>query len=151
VEGVIKTISSAPIADPPNVAAQRIRGGGRTLMPGLIDNHWHTMFATPPMQELVEGDLGYITLLAGIEAEATLMRGFTTVRDLGGPSFALKRRSTTVGGARASTSGAMITTGGHGDFRAPTNCCASGRAAADRGALNASQLADSPDEALARA
>ena len=29
--------------------------------------------------------------MAAVEAEATLLRGFTTVRDMGGPSFGLKR------------------------------------------------------------
>ena len=91
VGNVIKAISGAPIPDPPGVAVTRIQGGGRTLMPGLIDNHWHTMFASPSMAQMIEGDLGYLTLLAVPQAEATLMRGFTTVRDLGGPSFALKR------------------------------------------------------------
>jgi len=50
------------------------------------------------------------------------MRGFTTVRDLGGPSFALKRGidEGIVVGPRIDPSGAMITiTGGHGDFRSP--------------------------------
>jgi imidazolonepropionase-like amidohydrolase len=48
------------------------------------------------------------------------MRGFTTVRDLGGPSFALKQA---IDGGLATEpriypSGAMITTtGGHGDMR----------------------------------
>ncbi len=37
VGNVIKTISGAPITDPPGVTVTRIRGGGRTLMPGLID------------------------------------------------------------------------------------------------------------------
>lgn len=154
VEGVIKTISSAPIADPPNVAVQRIRGGGRTLMPGLIDGHWHTMLAAASMPELMEGDLGYLTLLASVEAEATLMRGFTTVRDLGGPSFALKRAidEGVVVGPRIYPSGAMITiTGGHGDFRGrsevPRNL---GGPLTQMELLNASQLADSPDEARLR-
>ena len=40
---------------------------------------------------LFSADLGYIFLAASAEAERTLMRGFTTVRDLGGPSFALKQ------------------------------------------------------------
>ena len=47
VGNVIRTISSGPIADPAGVEVQRIRGGGRTLMPGLIDNHWHTMLVRP--------------------------------------------------------------------------------------------------------
>ena len=120
VGNVIKAISGAPIPDPPGVTVTRIQGGGRTLMPGLIDNHWHTMFASPSMAELIAGDLGYLTLLAVPQAEATLMRGFTTVRDLGGPSFALKRAidEGLVVGPRIYPSGAMITiTGGHGDFR----------------------------------
>jgi imidazolonepropionase-like amidohydrolase len=48
------------------------------------------------------------------------MRGFTTVRDLGGPSFALKQAidEGLVTGPRIFPSGAMITTtGGHGDMR----------------------------------
>ena len=46
---VIKSISTAPIADPAGTTVERIRGNGRTLMPGLIDNHWHTMLASPPL------------------------------------------------------------------------------------------------------
>ena len=55
VGNVIKTISGGPIPDPPGVTVTRIRGGGRTLMPGLIDNHWHTMLAAPSMAELMRG------------------------------------------------------------------------------------------------
>jgi imidazolonepropionase-like amidohydrolase len=153
--GVIKAISTAPIVDPPDAAVQRIRGGGRTLMPGLIDNHWHTMFASPSMLQMLEGDLGYLTLLAGVEAEATLMRGFTTVRDLGGPSFALKRAidEGRVVGPRIYPSGAMITiTGGHGDFRSrsdlPRNPGSGPLTLPEQ--INASQLADSPDEVRLR-
>jgi imidazolonepropionase-like amidohydrolase len=151
---VITTISSGPIADPAGIAVTRIRGDGRTLMPGLIDSHWHTMFASPSMPELMAGDLGYLTLLAGKQAEATLLRGFTTVRDLGGPSFALKRAidEGLVVGPRIYPSGAMITiTGGHGDFRVPTELprqVGGPLTIAER--LNASQLADSPDEVRMR-
>ena len=68
-----------------------IDGGGRTLMPGLIDAHWHAMLVRPTPSRRSDGDVGYINLLAGAEATATLMRGFTTVRDMGGPAFGLKR------------------------------------------------------------
>ena len=37
------------------------------------------------------GDVGYNNLVAGDEATDTLTRGFTTVRDVGGPVFGLKR------------------------------------------------------------
>ena len=60
------------------------------------------------------------SLAASAEAERTLMRGFTTVRDLGGPSFALKQAidDGLVPGPRIYPCGAMITTtGGHGDLR----------------------------------
>src|SRR5690625_5792027 len=57
---------------------------------------------------------------AAAEAERTLLRGFTTVRDAGGPAFALKQAidEGVLTGPRIYPSGAMITqTSGHGDFR----------------------------------
>ena len=80
-------------------------------MPGLIDNHWHAMLIrlTPPA--MLASDVGYTTLLAGAEATATLMRGFTTIRDMGGPAFSLKRAidEGAVPGPRIYPSGAVIT------------------------------------------
>lgn len=115
---VIERISTGAIAGITDTHV--IDGGGRTLMPGLIDAHWHTMFVRPTPQQLLTNDLGYTTLQAGVEASATLMRGFTTVRDMGGPAFSLKRAIDDgfLDGPRIYPSGAMITiTGGHGDFR----------------------------------
>ncbi|MGV3606037.1 MAG: amidohydrolase family protein [Planctomycetaceae bacterium] len=100
--------------------ATTIEGNGRTLMPGLIDAHWHTMMCSVPMRDLMTADASYIHLLAGREAERTLMRGFTTVRDAAGPAFGLKRAidEGKLVGPRIYPSGAMISqTGGHGDFR----------------------------------
>ena len=71
--------------------AQVIDCGGRVLMPGLIDAHWHSIFAALALPTLLSADVGYIHLAASAEAERTLMRGFTTVRDVGGPAFALKQ------------------------------------------------------------
>src|SRR5262249_31537110 len=82
--------------------------------------HWHCLFAALPLQTLMTADLPYIHLAAAAEAERTLMRGFTTVRDLGGPSFALKQAidEGLTSGPRIYPSGAMITTtGGPGDLR----------------------------------
>jgi len=89
VEGnLIKTVSTAPIeAD----GATVIDGGGRTLMPGLIDAHWHTMYIGIPIQALVNGDMIEVAARAVPKAEAVLMRGFTTVRDMGGPAESLKK------------------------------------------------------------
>src|SRR5262249_57158974 len=97
--------------------ARLIDCGGRVLMPGLIDAHWHRMFAGLPITELLTADIGAIIRAARAQAERTLMRGFTTVRDLGGPSFPLKKAiddGQTVG-PRIYPCGAVITTtGGHG-------------------------------------
>jgi imidazolonepropionase-like amidohydrolase len=97
-----------------------VEGGGRTLMPGLIDAHWHTTLIRPTAEQAIFGDLGFTNLVAGVEATATLMRGFTTVRDMGGPSFGLKQAIDmgAVPGPRIWPAGAMISvTSGHGDFR----------------------------------
>src|SRR5690606_29211774 len=97
--------------------------GGRTLMPGLIDAHTHILFATLPQAVALTSDLGFMTVAAVRTAEDWLMQGFTSVRDLGGPALGLKRGidQGLVPGPRIWASGAMISqTGGHGDFRLPT-------------------------------
>ena len=114
----IKLIATSDLTSPDG--AQMINCGGRFMMPGLIDAHWHSIFAALPISALVSADIGYIFLAASAEAKRTLMRGFTTVRDLGGPSFPLKQAidDGLATGPRIYPSGAMITTtGGHGDLR----------------------------------
>ena len=85
---IIERISTEPIAAEPGVTV--IAGNGRTLMPGLIDAHWHAMLIRPNPAQAIVGDVGYNNIAAGVEATDTLMRGFTTVRDVGGPVFGLK-------------------------------------------------------------
>jgi imidazolonepropionase-like amidohydrolase len=116
--GRIKSIATGSLAAPEG--ARAIDCGGRVVVPGLIDAHWHSVFAALPVSSLFAADVGYIFLAASAEAERTLMRGFTTVRDLGGPSFPLKQAidEGIVPGPRIYPCGAMITTsGGHGDLR----------------------------------
>jgi len=94
--------------------------GGRVVMPGLIDAHWHTTLAAISQIEAMTADPGYVHLVAAREAERTLMRGVTSVRDVGGPAFALKKAidKGIVSGPRIFPAGAMISqTSGHGDFR----------------------------------
>src|SRR5262245_63530940 len=74
IGNVIKRISSAPIADPPGTTVQRIRGNGRTLMPGLIDNHWQTMMVRPTTDDLFSAEVRHMTLVAGAEATDTRHR-----------------------------------------------------------------------------
>jgi len=154
VGNLIRTISTAPIADPAGMTVLRIPGNGRTLMPGLIDNHWHTLLARPTPAQLLDSDIGYTHLLAGVEASATLMRGFTTVRDLGGPSFGLKRAidEGLIPGPRIYPSGAIITiTGGHGDFRSRNELPRRlGGPLSRMETMGGSMVADSPDEVRVR-
>jgi imidazolonepropionase-like amidohydrolase len=131
-----------------------IDGGGRTLMPGLIDMHWHTLMVRPTFAELPTADVGYLNIMAGAEATATLMRGFTTVRDMGGPAFGLKRAidDGSVAGPRIYPSGAIITvTSGHGDFRQLFELPRSLGAPQSRGEQTGfAMIADSPDEVRVR-
>ncbi|GAB7141873.1 metal-dependent hydrolase family protein [Mycobacterium riyadhense] len=99
-----------------------IDGTGKTLIPGLIDAHWHAMFTTTPAPVAHTSDLGYVFARAMVGAEETLLRGFTTVRDLGGPVFGMKQAidEGVIPGPRIYPAGGFISqTGGHGDFRLP--------------------------------
>src|SRR5262245_26044321 len=150
----IEKISAAPVPTDLRADTVLIDGGGRTLMPGLIDMHWHTMLVRTTPADLLAGDIGHLNLVAGAEATDTLMRGFTTVRDMGGPAFGLKRAidEGTVIGPRIFPSGAIITvTGGHGDFRQPFELPRTLGAPQSRGELTgAAMIADSPDEVRVR-
>jgi imidazolonepropionase-like amidohydrolase len=99
---------------------QVIDGKGGVLMPGLIDAHWHSILARPSILMAMTADFNYVHTMAVVEAGATLMRGFTTVRDMGGPAFGLKRAidEGLTPGPRIYPSGAFLSqTSGHGDFR----------------------------------
>src|SRR5215467_7358787 len=132
-----------------------VDGGARTLMPGLIDIHWHTMLVRPTAAQALSADVGYTTLVAGAEAADTLMRGFTTVRDMGGPAFGLKRAidEGVLPGPRIFPSGALLTvTGGHGDFRQRFEVPRlEGMPLARMEQIGASIVTDSPDEVRRRA
>lgn len=113
-------IATLPPAGQGPQDAQRIDCGGRAVIPGLIDAHWHSTLVAVSQLAALTQDVGFIHLMAGREAGATLMRGFTTVRDVGGPAFGLKLAidKGAVTGPRIFPSGAMLSqTAGHGDFR----------------------------------
>ena len=102
-----------------------IEGQGRTLMPGLIDVHVHLTFSALSMPQLMAPDLtpAKAEAAAAGEAQAMLLRGFTAVRDVGGPIFSLKAGidGGKYRGPRVWPSGATISqTSGHGDFRLPS-------------------------------
>lgn len=146
-DGLIDTISEEPVDAP--AGARVIEGNGATLMPGMIDAHWHTMLAEIPVAELFSADIGYVDLIAGRGATRTLMQGFTSVRDMAGPSFGLKRAidEGVLPGPRIFPSGAIISqTSGHGDFRKRMEVPGHTPSYGER--INAGVIADGPDEVL---
>ena len=131
-----------------------INGGGRVLMPGLIDVHTH--LAINASMGVIENDftLDYVALRSAEVARRTLMDGFTSVRDLGGPVFGLQRaiEAGIVEGPRIFPSGAFISqTSGHGDFRARNdrNPTLSGQRDDNFSRMGFSIIADGRDAVLA--
>ncbi len=113
-----------PAAAPASPEATVIDGTGQTLMPGLIDNHVHMMFnsLSPAAMTAPDMSLEKVMQLSAAQSRAMLLRGFTAVRDVGGPSFMLKKLidNGTVMGPRIWPSGPMISqTSGHADLRGP--------------------------------
>ena len=133
--------------------AQVIDGEGGTLMPGLIDAHTHLIMGAIPMGVLMTGEQNYIQMRAAHAAEAFLMRGFTTARDLAGPVFGLKQAIDEgyALGPRIYPSGAMVSqTSGHGDYRMISELPREGGAAHYTERYGFAALADGESEVLRR-
>jgi imidazolonepropionase-like amidohydrolase len=146
----IQAIDSAAITPPEGAALTRIDGNGRTLMPGLIDAHWHAMMAAISLKDGLAAHQGYVNIVAAKAAEDTLMRGFTSVRDLAGPAWGLKRaidEGISVG-PRIWPSGAMISqTSGHADYRSVNELPRSPSTALHSTEIAGyGRIADGPDE-----
>jgi len=123
-DNLIETISDEPLAVIQTDNVTMIDGGGRTLMPGLIDAHWHTMFNFWPISKVLSSNFGGLSIAAAKHSEEQLLRGFTSVRDVGGNVFGVKMAidSGLVDGPRIYPSGPYIgQTSGHGDFRGPND------------------------------
>ncbi len=113
----IKEISDRPISAS---NARVVDLGGRTLMPGLIDAHFHAVAADPNIGHVENMPASLIAQYSRGFLEASLGRGFTTIRDAGGADYGLARAIETglIAGPRLFYSGrALSQTGGHGDFR----------------------------------
>ena len=118
VEGSrILEVSDVPIR---SGSAEVVDLRGRTLMPGLIDAHFHAIAASPDLGAVEHMPVSLIAQHARANLEATLQRGFTTVRDAAGADYGLSRaiEAGLIAGPRLFYSGhALSQTGGHGDFR----------------------------------
>ncbi|MGA9367354.1 MAG: amidohydrolase family protein [Steroidobacteraceae bacterium] len=125
------TIREVATSRPSFRDARVVECGGRVLMPGLIDAHFH---AYTPSFDFAGIDRMPSALLASHAArilEGALQRGFTSVRDAGGGDIGLwlAIEQGLIRGPRFFFAGkALSQTGGHGDTRRaeeiqPCGCC----------------------------
>ena len=125
----IREVASRTVTFP---GARNIDCGGRFLMPGLIDAHFHAY--TPSFDILSTDQMPQALLVSHARAilEGALQRGFTTVRDAGGGDIGLWMaiEAGLIKRPRFFFSGKAISqTGAHGDGRpaAVVEPCSCGR------------------------
>ena len=116
-DGVVVEVAEGAVGGDADV---EVEAGGRFVLPGFVDAHVHLSIHTMDFAR-AEREWPFEQALARAAlAEATVRRGFTTVRDTGGDLRGLKRsiRRGLCGGPRIVSAGHMISqTGGHGDVR----------------------------------
>ena len=108
------------VSDKPLTADRTIDCGGRTLMPGLIDAHFHAYACDVSIARIETIGAAYRTAHAVRMFDHALECGFTTVRDVGGGDWSLWKAThdRLIRAPRYYYSGkALSMTGGHGDFR----------------------------------
>lgn len=97
---------------------------GKTVMPGLIDCHVHVIATTTSLGKNADLPNSLVALRSAKIMERMLMRGFTTVRDLGGADYGLVEAIEQDGlpAPRLVICGkALSQTGGHTDYRGRHN------------------------------
>ncbi|AWN45324.1 peptidase M38 [Methylobacterium terrae] len=115
--GTIREVSDRPLTAS---SARVIDLAGRTLMPGLIDCHVHVIATIPDLGANADLPDSLVALRTAKIMRGMLMRGFTTVRDLGGADHGLVMavKEGLIDGPRLVICGkALSQTGGHTDYR----------------------------------
>lgn len=115
--GLIHDVSDAPIH---SADARVIDLRGATLMPGLIDAHVHVIAGLVNVAQNAMLPDALVAMRAARIMQGMLMRGFTTVRDLGGATLGLRLawEEGLFEGPRLVLCGkALSQTGGHADIR----------------------------------
>jgi len=138
---LIKSIGSSAGA---GSQAVRIDGGGRTLMPGLIDSHVHFNVNGANLGDLEGMRWDEIGARAAAQAQEWLADGFTTVRGMGSNANGLKRTidAGLLDGPRIYPSASYVSqTSGHGDLLLESQ----DPSTSNMVRLGITQLADGPD------
>lgn len=115
--GTIREVSDRPIS---SNEARRVDLHGRTLMPGLIDAHVHVIASEVNLARHALLPDALVAFRAAKIMHGMLMRGFTTIRDLGGATEGLRaaREEGHFDAPRMVICGkALSSTGGHSDGR----------------------------------
>ena len=134
-DGLIEQVSDKPIA---SAHSRAIDLRGATLMPGLIDCHTHVVAGEVNLDKNALLPNSMVAARAIGIMRGMLMRGFTTVRDLGGGDFGLQQAveyGTIVGPRLVICGKAFSQTGGHSDFRGRYDTRPTGWLAGKLGAL----------------
>lgn len=113
----ISAVDTSPI--PESAAATVIDGGDRVLMPGMIDAHAHLVGMANTLLDLAMASQTQLAATTLARAKGTLLRGFTTVRDMAGDTAGIKKvidGEPALGPRIYPSQAAISQTGGHGDF-----------------------------------
>ena len=118
IEGrTIAAVESSPISAGDDDVV--IDGAGRTLMPGMTDAHVHLVGMANTVIDLVMGSQTQLAAATLAKAKDTLLRGFTTVRDMAGDTAGIRKvidAQPELGPRIYPSQAAISQTGGHGDF-----------------------------------
>jgi imidazolonepropionase-like amidohydrolase len=121
IEGrTIAAVDTSPIASDPETAT--IDGAGRVLMPGMTDAHVHLVGMANTMVDLITATQTQLAAATLARAKDTLLRGFTTVRDMAGDTVGIKKvidAEPALGPRIYPSQAAISQTAGHGDFGFP--------------------------------
>ena len=113
----IAAVETSPIAEDDRTTV--IDGAGRVLMPGMTDAHVHLVGMANTMLDLMTATQSQLAAATLARAKDTLLRGFTTVRDMGGDTAGIKKvidDEPTLGPRIYPSQAAISQTAGHGDF-----------------------------------
>ena len=122
-ERIKETLSGSPGRVPPDAIVIDCRD--QTLLPGLIDAHVHVGAVEANLMDQQRRNYTSALVIRTLKViRETLDQGFTTVRDAGGadPGFREALQQGLIPGPRLFVAGYPLSqTGGHGDFRLPTD------------------------------